>query len=248
MSTCRPPLSEPAGSGCSSRSLIFSHGGSLEAAPDISDNVKQLGCFFTSADDTDKKRQQKGFPIWCRQHKRIEKLILMYGVIHAIALGRGQGYDKDHWDEMLSDKERSHLCHKNACDSPLHFNKETGRQNRARATCANEVRRRLEFDDVDTVLQEARKCCPHTPPCWPEHANPCISLEQSVSKMEEAFDGAMREAGICKEHGLDFPVRIPRTMPFTNGSKDTKPYYSAEGKARASRSILASSSQLVMAT
>jgi hypothetical protein len=75
--------------------------GPLEAAPDISDNVKQPGCFFTNTNDTDKKRQQKEFPIWCRQHKRVEKLILLYVVIHAIALGRGQGYDKDQWDEML---------------------------------------------------------------------------------------------------------------------------------------------------
>lgn len=66
---------------------------------------------------------------------------------------------------------------------------------------------------------------------------------QSVSKMEEVFDGAMREAGTCKEHGLDFPVRIPRTMPFTDGSKDTKPYYTSEEKARASRSTARKSKQ-----
>jgi len=135
---------------------------------------------------------------------------------------------------MLSDKERSHLCHNNACDSPLQFNKEAERKIRARATCVNEVRRRLKAGvDVDTVSREARDCCPHDPPPWPEYTNPRISLEQSTPKKEEAFNRAMRDAGICKEHGLDFPVRIPRTMPFIDRSKDTKPYYNAGRKPRA---------------
>jgi hypothetical protein len=79
-------------------------------------SVKALGCFFTGFNDTNKKMQQKEIPIWCESHKRVEKMVVLYGVVLALSLERSQGQDR--WIELVSSNERSHLCHNGACDAP----------------------------------------------------------------------------------------------------------------------------------
>jgi hypothetical protein len=49
------------------------------------------------------------------------------------------------------------------------------------------------------------------------------------------MENAIKSAGICCAHGLDFPIRIVRTMPFTS-DKNPDLYYSKDGKVRGARS------------
>jgi hypothetical protein len=113
-------------------------------------SVKALGCFFTGVNDTNKKRQQKEIPIWCESHKRVEKMVVFYSVVLALSLERSQGQGR--WIELVSSNERSHLCHNGASDAPYHFCKESGRENRARATCANAMKRLLMHNTVQEAL------------------------------------------------------------------------------------------------
>jgi hypothetical protein len=151
-------------------------------------SVKALGCFFTGVNDTNKKRQQKEIPIWCESHKRVEKMVMFYSVVLALSLERPQGQDRS--NGLVSSNERSHLCHNGACDASYHFCKGSGRENRARVTCANAMKRLLRRSTLQKALEEGRAACLHMPACWPEGCTPCISAEKSVETMQAELAAA----------------------------------------------------------
>ncbi|KAF2031966.1 hypothetical protein EK21DRAFT_87579 [Setomelanomma holmii] len=175
---------------------------------------------------------------WCTTHQRVEQMPLLYGVIPALALLRGEGNEKEEWDNLVDDRKRSHLCHHNACDNSTHVCKEIGPQNGRRKSCANELalllKKYLEEEAVEDLGRRGAfvgmsqhaslKCL--TP--WP------LQRRRLSQWMERDLQTALETVGICRHHRLDFPVRICRTFSFaTKGNAK----YSASGRLKRTKKV-----------
>ncbi|KAH7070934.1 hypothetical protein FB567DRAFT_455514, partial [Paraphoma chrysanthemicola] len=187
---------------------------------------------FSSENDGYTKSRAVYVTMWCERHNRVERLFLAHPNILAISLFREKGLD--FWSKMLlSDTERSHLCHYGDCEAPTHILREHGKLNRSRIQCQKRVNKYLKNGKLlDEAVRRVRQKCPHPiTKCFLEGSIPCATLEQTREHLHDTLRKVVLMTGYCSTHNVDFPIHVARTLNFKN-MQDSTPFYDQNTKLR----------------